>query len=173
MLKLVPYQPSFLDAFLEWRVQPLSQRHNPLKALSKADVVRMLESEGSDLADFQKHKTYRWFIERDGEVVGNVSLKGISYQMNYGEIGYGVAPRHHSQGIATEATSLLIHKCFTGSPLRKLLAYVHEENAASVRVLQKLGFQQEGLLREHYIIKGKPVNELLFGLLKHEWTALP
>jgi ribosomal-protein-alanine N-acetyltransferase len=171
MLTLVPYQPSFLDAFIEWRAQPLSLRHNPIKNLNVDDIIRMLESEGSDLADFHKHKTYRWFIERDGEVIGSVSLKGVSYQMRYGEIGYGIAEAHHNQGIATEAVRLLIQKCFTESPLRKLLAYVHDKNAASIRVLQKLGFTQEGLLREHYIINGLPVNELLFGLLKDEWRG--
>lgn len=173
MLKLVPYQPAFLDPFLQWRAQPLSLRHNPLKSLDVADITRMLESEGSDLTDFHKHKTYRWFIDRNGEPVGSVSLKGISYQMNYGEIGYGIAPQHHNQGLATQAVRLLIRKCFTESPLRRLLAYVHDENVASIRVLQKLGFTKEGLLREHYIIDGVPVNELLFGLLKHEWSALP
>jgi len=89
--------------------------------------------------------------------------------MNYGEIGYGIAPEHHNHGVATQAVGLLIRKCFTESPLRRLLAYVHDENIASIRVLQKLGFTQEGILREHYIINGTPVNELLFGLLKHEW----
>jgi ribosomal-protein-alanine N-acetyltransferase len=47
---------------------------------------------------------------------------------------------------------------------------VHEENQASRRVLEKLGFQEEGLLREHYIINGTPVNEVLYALLKHEWA---
>jgi ribosomal-protein-alanine N-acetyltransferase len=169
MLKLVPYQPAFLDAFIHWREQPLSLRHNPLKTLTVADIKHMLESEGSDFSDFHKHKTFRWFIERDGEPVGSVSVKGISHQMNYADIGYGIAPEHHNRGIATEAVGLLIRNCFTETPLRKLLAYAHDENAASIRVLQKLGFTQEGLLREHYIINDKPVNELLFGLLKHEW----
>jgi len=59
--------------------------------------------------------------------------------------------------------------CFRESPLRKLLAYVHDKNVASCRVLRKLGFTQEGFLREHYMISGVPENELLFGLLKHEW----
>jgi len=46
---------------------------------------------------------------------------------------------------------------------------VHEENRASRRVLEKSGFVQEGLLREHYLINGQPVNEVLYGLLRQEW----
>jgi ribosomal-protein-alanine N-acetyltransferase len=52
-----------------------------------------------------------------------------------------------------------------------LLAYVHEENVASCRVLEKLGFQEEGLLREHYVINGAAANEILYGLLKREWVS--
>jgi ribosomal-protein-alanine N-acetyltransferase len=65
--------------------------------------------------------------------------------------------------------NLLVEKCFCESPLRKLLAYVHDKNAASCRVLEKAGFAREGMLREHYLINGVPENEILFGLLRHEW----
>jgi ribosomal-protein-alanine N-acetyltransferase len=102
-------------------------------------------------------------------VVGSVSLKNISHMMSYGEIGYGIAEAHQSKGIATAALRLFIQKAFSESSLRKLLAYVHDKNLASCRVLQKLGFKQEGFLREHYIINGVAENELLFGLLKQEW----
>jgi RimJ/RimL family protein N-acetyltransferase len=130
----------------------------------------MLESEGSDLSDLKKYESYRWFVECDGFIVGSVALKNISHAMGYGEIGYGIGEAHHGKGIATAAVSLLIRMCFSESPLRKLLAYVHDKNTASCRVLEKLGFAREGLLREHYLINGVAENEILFGLLKHEWT---
>lgn len=171
MIKLIPYQPSFLDAFIEWRNQPLSLRHNPLKAMSREDLASGLAAEGSDLSDLRKFETYRWFVESDGEVVGSVGLKNISRMMGYGEIGYGISPAHQGKGIATAAVRLVVEMCFQRSPLRKLLAYVHDQNVASCRVLRKLGFVQEGLLREHYVINGVPENELLFGLLKHEWKG--
>jgi ribosomal-protein-alanine N-acetyltransferase len=91
--------------------------------------------------------------------------------MGYGEIGYGFAESHHGKGIATAAVRLLVEKIFRETNLRKLLAYVHEENIASCRVLEKVGFQEEGLLRDHYLILGNPVNEILYGLLKQEWTG--
>ena len=170
-MKLVSYQSSFVEAFMEWRRQPLSIRHNPLQPMAKAEIVKMLESEGSDVSDLRKYATYRWFVAVDGEIVGTVSLKNISHSMGYGEIGYGVAETRHGRGIATEAVTMLANKIFTETALRKLIAYVHDQNRASCRVLEKLGFQQEGFLREHYVIKGIPVNEILYGLLKSEWLA--
>jgi ribosomal-protein-alanine N-acetyltransferase len=168
-MNLIPYQPSFLDSFIEWRAQLLSVRHNPLKAMSREEIAGMLEAEGTDLTDLNKHENYRWFIECEGDVVGSVSLKNISHMMKYAEIGYGVAETRQGRGIATAAVKMLVQKCFCESSLRKLLAYVHDKNVASCRVLQKVGFTQEGILREHYIINGTAANEILFGLLKHEW----
>lgn len=170
-LKLVPYEPSFLQPFIEWRNQPLSVRHNPLKQMTDDEIAQMLEAEGTELSDLKKYESYRWFVDADGQVVGSVSLKNISHSMGYGEIGYGVAESHHGKGIATAAGRLLVEKIFRETNLRKLLAYVHEENIASCRVLEKLGFQEEGLLREHYVILGTPVNEILYGLLKQEWIG--
>lgn len=170
-IKLLPYEPSFLQPFIEWRRQALSVRHNPLKAMSDDEIARMLEAQGSDLSRLAKHESFRWFVSADEQIVGAVSLKNISRSMGYGEIGYGVAESHHGKGIATAAVRLLVEKIFRETNLRRLLAYVHEENVASCRVLEKLGFQEEGLLREHYVILGTPVNEVLYGLLKREWVS--
>src|SRR5262245_27810129 len=171
-IELLPYQPSFLQAFIEWRNQPLSVRFNPLKAMSCDEIVKKLEGEGTDLTHLEKHESFCWFVSAAGEVVGAVSLKNISHSMSYGEIGYSIAVSHHGKGIATAAVRLLVNKIFAESKLRKLIAYVHEDNHVSRRVLEKLGFQQEGLLRDHYVINGAPVNEALYGLLKREWYEI-
>jgi [ribosomal protein S5]-alanine N-acetyltransferase len=161
-----------LGLFHRMARQPVAIRHNPLQAMSKEGIANMLESEGSDLSQWRKYETYRWFVECDGATVGSVGLKNISHTMGYGEIGYGIGEAYQGKGIATSAVGLLVGMCFRESPLRKLLAYVHDTKLASCKVLQKLGFTQEGLLREHYIINGVPENELLFGLLKREWKQI-
>jgi ribosomal-protein-alanine N-acetyltransferase len=170
-VKLLPYTPAFLEPFIEWRNQPLSVRHNPLKTRTKAQIAKMLESEGSNLRDLKKYETYRWFVELNEDAVGTVSLKNISHSMGYADIGYGIAQKHHGRGIATGAVKLLVEKVFSETALRKLMAFVHDKNQPSRRVLEKLGFKQEGFLRDHYVINGKPVNEILYSVLKHEWSA--
>jgi ribosomal-protein-alanine N-acetyltransferase len=170
-IKLVPYQRAFLEPFIEWRNQRLSVRHNPLKTMTNDEIAKMLESEGSDLADLKKYEAYRWFVFHKDAVVGSVSLKNISHSMGYAEIGFGIVEAHHNQGIATAAIGLLMEKVFSESELRKLMALVHDQNHASQRVLEKLGFQQEGFLREHYIINGQAEHEILYGLLKHDWQT--
>lgn len=140
--------------------------------MSKDEIAAMLESEGSSLADLTKYASYRWFVGVGGEVVGSVSLKNISHSMGYAEIGYGIAEEHHGKGIGTAAARLLVSRIFQETWLRKLIALVHDKNHASRRVLEKLGFRQEGLLREHYLIRSRPVDEILYGLLKQDWLRL-
>ena len=170
LIKLLPYQQSFLQPFIQWRNEPLSVRHNPLKTMSDDEIATMLQAEGTDLLSLRKYESFRWFISVDGQVIGALSLKNISHSMSYGEIGYGLSESHQGKGITTAAVKLLIDKIFAETSLRRLIALVHEENQASRRVLEKLGFQDEGLLREHYLIKGTPVNEVLYGLLRREWV---
>jgi [ribosomal protein S5]-alanine N-acetyltransferase len=171
-VKLVPYQSSFLEAFIAWRSEPLTVRHNPLQPMTATEIAKMLESAGSELSDLKKYEAYRWFVALDADIVGTVSLKNISHSMGYAEIGYGIAQAHHGKGIATAAVSLLVDKVFAETSLRKLLAFVHDKNRPSCRVLEKLGFQKEGFLREHYIINGKAENEALYCVLRHEWQAV-
>ena len=174
-IQLLPYEPAFLPRFIAWRKEPLMVRHNPLKQLTEIEVEKMLTAESADLSQVGKKigkaESFRWFIAADSEVVGTMSLKNISHSMGYGELGYGIAESHHGKGIATAALRLLIDKIFAETNLRRLQAFVHEENQASRRVLEKLGFQEEGLLREHYLINGTPVNEVLYALLKRDWGS--
>ena len=71
------------------------------------------------------------------------------------EVGYGVDAKAWGQGVGTAA-------------IRKLIAFVHEDNIASRRLLEKAGFVQEGLLREHYLVNGIPADEAVYGLLRSD-----
>jgi hypothetical protein len=53
-VKLLPYEPAFLQLFIEWRNQPLSVRHNPLKEMTEDEIAKMLEMAGNNLSDLRK-----------------------------------------------------------------------------------------------------------------------
>jgi ribosomal-protein-alanine N-acetyltransferase len=140
--------------------------------MSAEETARMLEAEGSDLANLKNYTTFRWFVDFEEKIVGSVSLKNISHSMGYAEIGYGISQTYHRRGIGTAAVAQLVEKVFSETSLRKLLAYVHDANLASCKLLEKLGFVQEGFLREHYVINGQAENEVLYALLKKDWADM-
>jgi ribosomal-protein-alanine N-acetyltransferase len=165
-LKLVPPKAEYAELFYSWRTQPLFIKHNPLKRLTLAECRKRLRAEGSDLKSRKPHASYRWFVKYGGKIVGSVSLSNINGMMRTAEISYGLDDAWHSRGLGTRAVSLLVKKVFAGTGLRKLLAVVHDGNVASQRLLEKIGFKKEGFLREHYLINGKPEDEVLYGLLR-------
>ena len=93
--------------------------------------------------------------------------------MGTAEIGYGVSASARGQGIGVQAVRVISKRIFAQTPLRKLIAFVHEDNAPSRKLLERVGFQGEGLLREHYLVNGIPSNEVIYGLLRDEISNDP
>jgi len=151
-----------------WRHEPSSVRHNPLADLSKEALGKSYLEAGSDFYNLPGWKCHRWLIHADGEVVGTISLSDMSHTMGYGQLGYQVCEASQGRGIATASVALFVRNVFERTALRRLTALVHEENMPSCRVLEKIGFRREGLLREHFILEGKPANEIYYAILKND-----
>lgn len=171
-IKLVPSTSKHAEIAFKWRKQKSTLNHNPLKNMTLQELAEHFSKNGSDLSDISSHADYRWMAVMNNSVVGNVSLKNINQMMMCAEIGYGVDEDFQGKGYGTEIVRLLVDRVFEQTPIRKLIAYVHDKNTPSCRLLEKLGFQKEGLLREHYIINGKPENEVLYGLLRSDWQGV-
>lgn len=144
-------------------------RYNPLAQTQLCDLRTRTAKVSSDLSDLKSSEEFQFFIRFQEQLVGTLSLKNISHMMMYGEIGYDVGESFQGKGIGTSAVGLFVEKIFADTPLRRLIAYVAEGNLASRRLLEKVGFLQEGICREHFIINGKPTDEILFGILRSEW----
>jgi RimJ/RimL family protein N-acetyltransferase len=147
-MELVAAHERFAEAFLKWRSEPDARRYNPTRPLTLDEARARLKACRSELSSLEP---------------------GIEYLT--AEIGYIVGAEHHGRGLATSALRTLIARVFAETRVRKLIAMIHAENIASTRVAEKLGFKQEGLLREHYLIEGKPADELLYGLLRPEFST--
>lgn len=170
-LKLVSPKEEYAELFYLWRTQPTFIKHNPLKLQNLEECRARLLSEGDDLQSSTKCEAYRWFIELGGEIVGSVSVSNRNEMMKIAEIGYAVDERFQGKGIGSLAVGMLVTKVFAETDLRKLIAFVHDLNIPSCRLLEKVGFKKEGLLRQHYLINQKPENEVLYGLLREEIEA--
>lgn len=167
-IELVPPQPAHYPVIFSWRSEASTLRHNPLASTSYDDFVSGFMRVGSELSDLTRFERFGWACLADGELVGNINLKGLNHMMLFGELGYTVGEKFQGRGIGTLMVSALARRVFAETNLRKLIAYVHDANLASCRVLEKSGFKREGLLREHYLINGRPQNEVFFGLLRSD-----
>ena len=84
-----------------------------------------------------------WMIElKDGTHIGELCFKGINGEGT--EIGYGIAEDHRDCGYATEAVTAAVSWAFRQNQISCVTAEVDKDNIASVRVLEKTGFEPTG-----------------------------
>jgi ribosomal-protein-alanine N-acetyltransferase len=125
----------------------------------------------------QRHKardTIRWAIELadSGEMVGTVGLLRFDFEHRRAEVGYELARRAWGRGLAPEAAAVVVRYAFSVMRLHTIEAGVLPDNHRSVRVLQKLGFVEEGLRRDYLYIKGRFQSFRWFSLLESDtWPA--
>jgi RimJ/RimL family protein N-acetyltransferase len=106
-----------------------------------------------------------------GMLIGDFSLQRVSREHNQGEIGFIVHPDHHGQGYATEAATLLLRLGFEELALHRIVGRCDARNAASARLMERLGMRREAHLRENEFVKGEWCDELIYAMLVGEWAA--
>ena len=105
------------------------------------------------------------------QCIGMVNYHNADMENRKAEIGYIIAPAQQGQGFAREAVTAVIGFCFTEMKMHRLQAVVDPDNAASRGLLGKLGFRQEGVLREALFLGGVWRDDVIYGLLAGDWTA--
>lgn len=115
----------------------------------------------------------RLAVERreDARVVGEVLLFHFAPESRRAELGYALARKAWGHGYASEALAPLVHFGFGHLDLNRLDAVIDPRNAASARVLERLGFRHEGTLRQHAMVHGEVSDSGLYGLLRSDWEA--
>lgn len=154
-IEFVSYHPSYLDQMYEWRNQPSTVNFNPIDPISKEDFGKRCESVCSDISLFGQHDRCRWCLKLNGELIGHLGMTP-NYKFKTAEISYAINEKLHGRGLATQAVRSLVEKIFDQTDVRRITAGVHEHNLGSIRVLQKVGFKQEGILRKQFLVRGVP-----------------
>lgn len=119
---------------------------------------------------FREQTGLRWMIEeRDtGEFVGTCGFLGLEREHNRMEIGYDLTRSHWGKGLMPEAIRAVLDFGFGPLGANKIEARVDPDNAASIRLMDKLGFTLEGRLRQHEFEKGRYVDLLAYSVLAEE-----
>ena len=127
----------------------------------------------SRMSLFKDRMGFRWAItlrENPKVVIGSCGYFSVRRGTQTVETGYDLHPDYWNKGLMTEALKEMIQFSFgPGSPVpvHRIEAIVFPGNTASIRVLEKLGFEQEGLRREFGFWKGRYQDVSLYALLNH------
>jgi RimJ/RimL family protein N-acetyltransferase len=112
----------------------------------------------------------KWFfiVKNDGAKIGYVAH--YLAQKRH-EIGYGIIPNERNKGYCTEAANLLVDYLFLSKDIVRIQALTDSQNRASQKVLKKLGFTEEGIIRKANFEQGKWRDSKLFSVLREEWKT--
>ena len=115
----------------------------------------------------------RWGIQLKGDerLLGTCGLFAGNRAWRKCTLGYELAAEAQGQGYMHEALLAVLDWGFANMELNRIEAQVHPENAASLRSIARLGFQQEGLLRELGFWRGQYHDMLQYSLLRKDWEA--
>ncbi|MDY6771400.1 MAG: GNAT family protein [Candidatus Nanohaloarchaea archaeon] len=109
-------------------------------------------------------------ICRDEEPLGVVGLEPReSDAERIGRLGIWLHPEFHGQGYGTEAMELFVTYAFDQLNYHKLYARTHADNEASRRLFEKLGFEQEGVFRDHAYLDGSYTDLIYHAMFEEEW----
>lgn len=134
------------------------------------------EDEAQKLLD-QIHRYHRekslfqWGValQDDDRVVGTCTLARIDAKNRRAEIGYALNRQQWGRGLMKEALTALLDHAFDTLALHRIEADVDPRNAASIALLETLGFEREGYLRERWLMGGETQDSVLLGLLETDW----
>lgn len=108
----------------------------------------------------------------DDDLIGYLELDGIQWPHRVCGMGIGIGDRiHWGQGYGYAAAQLGLKFAFHELNLHRVEATVFSYNDRSVALVEKLGFQREGVHRERLERDGQRHDMYLYGLLRREWEA--
>jgi RimJ/RimL family protein N-acetyltransferase len=109
----------------------------------------------------------RFAIDVDGEAVGSVGLiLGSDIERRSAEIGYWLGRAYWGRGITSAAVAAVTDYAFRELDLLRVFAVPFAHNAASVRVLEKAGYQREGTMRCSAVKAGVILDQYLYAVVR-------
>jgi [ribosomal protein S5]-alanine N-acetyltransferase len=122
------------------------------------------------------YESLAWAVaeKRSDRCIGMVNYHHREGHNRRLEVGYILARSHYGRGLMTEAMQALIAHCFAELRVRRVEAMIHPDNAASIRLVERLGFQFEGgPLRDYWRVGDHYLSALVYGLVNDGETGDP
>lgn len=130
--------------------------------ISEEEQAAWMQAAIDDMSDY-------FTVSYQGQPIGLAGLYGISAQDGRAFWVFYIGEDNAPMGAGSAMWFLLLDYAFGTKGLRKICAEVFATNEKVIRMHERFGFIQEGLLRQQIVKDNTPIDTLLFGLLKEEW----
>ena len=123
------------------------------------------------LKQFADRQGFQAAILYDGDIVGMAGFHGIDSYNGKTSIGYWLSEGWQGKGIMTTVVRSLLHYAFEIENLNRVEIRASEANLKSRAIPERLGFKQEGIVRNGEYLYGGYADSVVYGLLKKEWQT--
>lgn len=118
---------------------------------------------------------YRFYVfrrEDPQQIIGTISFHHISQgYFSSCEIGYKFSSEFHHRGYAAEAMRKIAGLIFDELGLHRIVAWVQPDNVPSIRLLERVGFQREGICRDYLKLHGEWTDHVQYSLLSSDYSS--
>lgn len=137
----------------------------PYKDIEEAEALlaRFLKS--------MEDKTAIWWVvcsKCSGKLVGYGGLFGIDHENKRAEIGYGFLKEFWGKGYASSIVDYITNFGFSELKLHRIYGLVNPDNKASIRVLEKNGYLNEGIMHDYFYARGRYFDMCLMASINSE-----
>jgi ribosomal-protein-serine acetyltransferase len=137
------------------------------------DFTQSIEDERayihSTLLQYQDNQSITFALWYQGQIVGSIGYHPFDWLNRRVELGYWLAQSYQGKGLMTRACQTLITYAFSELKMNKVEIRCATGNTASAAIPQRLGFTQEGIIRQAEWLYDHYVDLSLFGILESEW----
>lgn len=158
-----------LDRIYALYSDPRSMRYWSFPAWTELQQARDWFQRQQDFCT--QEEVWPWAVVRreDDRLIGLFTLFAVNRLQRRAEFGYLLDSAQWGHGYAQEAARLVLAYAFDALELARVEADIDPRNIASCRLVERLGFQREGLLRERWHVAGETTDTAFYGLLAREF----
>lgn len=170
-LRLAEYEPALAPLLTEWLNDP--SYWGPFYNVWTSTESQWEAELAKDSDAYQRVS----FVIRDCEddrplgTIGFFTPFSLSLLHRAFEIWYQVHPGERRRGVAHQAAAILVDHLFSSQPVERIQATVARGNDASCAVLEKVGMQREGTLRDLFFLRGRFVDMHMYSIVRSDWTS--
>ncbi len=149
-----------LEAWLPWTPQ----------VTSRSTAARYLKASEDD---WESQKAFRFAIRQSmsSPLIGVVSLEQLNPHHHNADLGYWLERASWGRGIASEASRLILQFGFETLGLKRIRCAAATMNQRSIRLIERLGFQFEGIARQAELVAGDYLDHRIYALLDSDFAA--
>ncbi|MCP4581449.1 MAG: GNAT family N-acetyltransferase [candidate division Zixibacteria bacterium] len=166
-LFLTPYLIEDMDKHFQWRndYELLFYDGGNIRPKTQVAVKERLERVLKDKSQIP----LSIILKESGEHIGLIVIYAIDERQRYCSWGIILDSQYHQKGYGKQAARLIIDYVFLDLGFQRLKSDTHEKNIPSQRLQESLGFVKEGVLRNEKYIRGKYVNDIIYGMIREDY----